>query len=259
MKARALLVSALALTVGALLGAGAFLVVAGRRQSPPRFDAVSIKPDQPTGPFAIYIRSDPRMLEMGHYTLAQLVQYAWNLKDYQFVVTAPAWVSDERFDVDARSAAPSSAAEKQQMLQVALTEQFGIELSHAKKMRPAYLLKPAGHGIRLKPATDTAHCGEVTIRPQYIRASCLSMDDIADVLAEMIFKDRPVLNQTGTGSEARYQLDLEFPPPEGPERRFAPDAQDLFSVLPDQAGLRLVAGRARLEMWVLRGATRPAR
>jgi uncharacterized protein (TIGR03435 family) len=92
----------------------------------------------------------------------------------------------------------------------------------------------------------------VFFREGIVKADCVTMDDIAEVLEQFVAKDRPVVNRTGLTKEIKYQIKLEFASGDDPAA-----GPSVFSALPDQLGLTLKAGKAPLKTLVIDRAERP--
>lgn len=231
----------------------AALIVCGQ-PAPREFDAVSIKPYVPKGPIseACNSRGDPVMLTRTGCTLQQLVQQVYDVKDYQVHVKAPSWVETDRYVIQARLAAPAPEPEMMNMLQPVLAARFHLTVHWETREAPAYLLQVAPRGLKLSPATSTKQCGSVFVREGIVKADCVTIDDIAEVLEQFVFSDRPVFNQTSVSKEKQYQIKLEFGTTDD-----SAGGPSIFVALPDQAGLVLKAGKAPLKMIVIDQAQRP--
>jgi uncharacterized protein (TIGR03435 family) len=221
------------------------------QQTPAReFEAATVKPDQQKGPrFASTWRIDPTMLRIGWYSVTQLVKQAYGLKDYQVISKAPSWVETDRFDVEARTAAPATQDEMMQMLRPVLTEHFHLVTHRETRSIAVLLLEVAPHGPKLQPATKTEGAN-LLAKKDSINAFHLAMDDLADVLGTFI-TDRPVLNRTGLKGE--YQFDVKF----APRDEDTAAGPSIFTALPEQLGLRLEAAKAPIEVLVIDRAERP--
>jgi uncharacterized protein (TIGR03435 family) len=232
-------------------------------QSPAReFDVVSIKPYVPPGTLseACNPRGDPVMLTRTGCTLEQLVVEAYDLKPYQIHLKGPAWADSDRYVVQARLAAPATQAEMMRMLQPVLAVRFGLKVHFEDRSAPVYFLEVARHGPKLSPAIETKKCGQVSVREGVIKADCVTMDDIVEVLEQFVAKDRPVVNRTGSSKwfatgltkKTQYQINLEFSSGDDPSA-----GPSIFTALPDQLGLTLKSGRAPLKALVIDHAERP--
>jgi uncharacterized protein (TIGR03435 family) len=222
------------------------------------FDAVSVKPYEPKGPISEMCnpRGDPVMLTRTGCTLEQLVAQAYDLKPYQVHLKGPSWVDSDRYVIQARLAAPATDAEMMRMLQPVLAARFHLSVHWENRPAPVYFLEMASHGPKLALATNTKQCGQVFVREGIVRADCVTMDDIVEVLEQFVAKDRPVVNRTGLNhgpaKDAKYQINLEFSPGDDPAA-----GPSIFSGLPDQLGLMLKAGKAPLKTLVIDRAERP--
>jgi uncharacterized protein (TIGR03435 family) len=216
------------------------------------FEVASVKPYAPAGPpyEGCNSHDDSGMLKRAGCTLQQLVQQAYSVKAYQVRVKAPAWVSSDRFAVEARPNAPATRAEMTLMLQPLLTERFHLKIHWENTQSAVYFLQVASHGPKLGTATDTTRCGEVLIRDGVIRSDCVTTDDIAWAL-EQTFK-QPVVNRTVLGSDRKFKVNLEFA--SGDDSAAGPS---LFSAVQEQLGLVLKAGKAPMRTLVIDSAQRP--
>jgi len=226
--------------------------------APREFEAVSVKPYEPKGPISEMCnpRGDPVMLTRTGCTLEQLVEQAYDLKPYQVHLKGPSWADSDRYVIQARLASPATEAEMMQMLQPVLAARFHLSVHWENREAPVYFLQVASHGLKLSPATDTKKCGQVLVREGIVKADCVTIDDIAEVLEQFIAKDRPVVNRTGLNSastkDAKYQINLEYSSGDDPAGGLS-----IFSALPDQLGLTLKAGKAPLKTLVIDRAERP--
>jgi len=221
---------------------------------PREFDAVSIKPYTPKGVLseACGSHGDPKMLREVGCTVQQLVTLAYNLKDYQVRVKGPAWVETDPYVIEARIAAPASETEMSQMLQHVLAARFSLTTHREMRLGLVYLLQTSKRGLKLPKASREDHCGNVTVRENFLKADCLSLDDLADALQEFVIKDGPVINRTGIDKRSRYALNLNFTMNDE-----ATGAPTIFVALPEQLGLTLNASKGQVETLVIDRAQRP--
>ena len=231
-----------------------------RSASPPQavaqreFEVVSVKPYTPKGMLSegCTAHDDPVMISRIGCTLEELVEIAYDLKNYQVHVKAPPWVETERYVVQARSAKPARGTEMLQMLQGALAVRFHMTIHWEDRQGSVYWLERTGHELRLQLASETKQCGRVDVREGTLKADCLSIDDFAEALQEFVVKDRPVLNRTDISKEQRYRFNLEFSPSDD-----AGLVPSIYSALPNQLGLVLKAARGSIHTLVIDRAQRP--
>jgi bla regulator protein blaR1 len=214
------------------------------------FEAVSVKLDSQKGPqWVSSWKADPTMLRVMGYSLAALVEDAYNLKPYQVLWKHPTRIESERFELQARTAKPATEAEMMRMLQPVLAERFHLVFHRETRRMPVLFLQNTHGGPRLESAS-TSEGPNLDMRKDYITALHLAMDDFADVLGQFV-TDRPVLNRTGLRGE--YRFHLTFAPSDD-----ATGGQTIFSALSEQLGLKLEAGKAPVEVMVIDRAERPS-
>jgi uncharacterized protein (TIGR03435 family) len=142
-----------------LLRANLILVLsaAAIAQTPPSplsFEVASVKPSRPLAPGASRgTRTTQSGIDFGGATLRYCVGFAYRVKDYQ--VTAPAWMSDLRFDIVAKASAGSRPSPMQldEMLQTLLAERFHLRIHRETKEIPGLALVVAKGGLKLKERT----------------------------------------------------------------------------------------------------------
>ncbi len=241
--------------LAALAGPFATGLLCGRQvralNAPAReFEAVSVKLDSQKGPqWVSSWKADPTMLRVMGYSLAALVEDAYGLKPYQVLWKHPARIESERFELQARTAAPATEAEMMRMLQPVLAERFHLVFHRETRRIPVLFLQKAHSGPKFQSAS-TSDGPNLDMRKDYITAMHLAMDDFADVLGQFV-TDRPVLNRTGLRGE--YRFHLAFAPSDD-----AAGGPTIFSALPEQLGLKLDAGKAPVEVIVIDRAERPS-
>jgi uncharacterized protein (TIGR03435 family) len=219
---------------------------------PSKFDVVSVKPFVPTGPYSVCSsRGDSGMLTRTNCNLQRLVEQAYGVKKWQVQMKGPAWVDQDMFTIQARTAGPATPDEMKLMLQALLAERFHLKIHWENPQTTVYFLQVAGHGVKLAAATDMAHCGEVFFRDGVMKAACMDTDGIAEILQNSVL-NQPVVNRTGLGGDKKYKVDLEFACSDD-----AAAGASIFSALPDQLGLLLKAGKAPIKTLVIDSAQRP--
>jgi uncharacterized protein (TIGR03435 family) len=186
-----------------------------QRPAPPgqrEFEVVSIKPYVPSGAFieSCNPHDDPVTLTRTGCTLMHLIGQAYDLKPYQIRVKGPAWISSDRYVIQARLAQPATQAEMLRMLQPVLTARFHLSIHWENHQAPVYFLQVAPHGPKVASATNTTQCGAIFVGTDVMRSDCQTMDDFASDRESAVVKDRPVINRTGLSSSGQYKIHLEF-------------------------------------------------
>src|ERR1700753_969218 len=106
----------------------------------PRFEVASVKPASPEAGGMTRIRNPPGgRIEVTNMPLKELIVFAWRIQPYQ-IVGGPAWISSERYDVEAKAESAPKPGEMQAMLQGLLAERFQLVTHQETKELPVYAL-----------------------------------------------------------------------------------------------------------------------
>jgi uncharacterized protein (TIGR03435 family) len=258
------------------------------------FEVASIRPSPGEGSAAI--RALPSgQLTATKATVRNLVLRAYGLHESQ-VVGGPAWVAVERFDIDARAAAPPAAGPEalMPMLRTLLAARFKLKAHFEMRELPAYVLVLARSDRRLGPQIrlTRADCSQATSLTQSqiiasavegwppcgmastvtftnkkeagpgitlrIRRSGVTMTEFAASFEGALGVGRPVVNRTGL--EGRYDVEYSFVPlrPSEPSAQPAPPSTpNLFISLEEQLGLKLEARQAEVQVLAIDSIERP--
>ena len=201
--------------------------------APLAFEVASIKASAPmTGKMMqVGVRNDGAMVMYSNMSLKDLVQNAYRVKDYQ--VTAPEWMSMERFDISAKLPDGASQDQAPEMLQALLKERFKFTAHTEKKEHAIYALVVGKGGPKLKVAENapavTAGSGDgaggrggsggpppgaMTMRMGpgggHVEARAATVARFAETISR--FMDRPVIDQTGI--EGNYDFAVDVSPEE---------------------------------------------
>jgi uncharacterized protein (TIGR03435 family) len=125
------------------------------------FDVASVKPSQQITPAMIQsgkihvgMKIDAARVDIGYWTVAQIICEAYKLKAYQ--VTGPDWLKSlqaQHFDVVATMPAGATKEQVPQMLQALLAERFKLEFHNDAKDANVYALVVAKGGLKIKEST----------------------------------------------------------------------------------------------------------
>ncbi len=152
--ARFILLASPALLVGAIWA----------QANSPAFDVASIRAAEFPNPgrggggpqqFRAGMQLDAGRLDWGLASLADMIQYAFGVKNYQ--VSGPDWMRSSRWNVVARLPEGASLDQVPKMMQTLLAERFQLKVHHEKREQPVYALEVAKGGPRLEaiaPSTD---------------------------------------------------------------------------------------------------------
>jgi uncharacterized protein (TIGR03435 family) len=217
------------------------------------FDVISIKPSNPKD-LGFTIRPSPNTFAMTGASLKFLVQYAYNIHEFQ-IEGAPAWMKSARFDITAKMDAPSAempralnlaqgweAEQKllEERLRSVLADRFKLRVHRGTKEMPVYGLVIAKSGPKLKAsANNTGY----TSGPGMFICSDTSMDALASMLSDMV--NRTVLDQTKL--IGGYAFSLKWAPNDTDNS----DLPGLFTAIQEQLGLKLVPTKGPIEVLLI--------
>jgi uncharacterized protein (TIGR03435 family) len=221
--------------------------------------------------------------------LAIVVRFAYGLQDFA-LVNVPDWANHERFDVNARAEGNPPPADMLAMLRTLLADRFKLATHKETREMPIYGLVLARRDGRLGPALRASHatcaeqpddigagrplppardCNYIGPTPDVPMSSGQSRIAIRGVPIENLARflamtvRRPVVNRTGLTGRFDADIDptMELPPPPPPPGIPDPYQRDqfqtIFSVLPEQLGLRLQSDRAPVDVVVVDHVERP--
>jgi uncharacterized protein (TIGR03435 family) len=210
-----------------------------------RFEVASIKPADPMAN-GRSTHTSQGQLRMENQSLKDLIQRAFDLKDYSF--SGPGWLDSARFDIVAKPPAGASPKQYNAMLQALLAERFKLEYHRESKVMPAYALVVDKKGLKVKPVEDKQQSGWSTGRNR-IEGHQLTMAGFADLLAGQL--DHPVEDMTQVSGV--YDIKLLFVKDESPAEPPADSglASSIFAALQEQAGLRLETRKLPVQILVV--------
>jgi uncharacterized protein (TIGR03435 family) len=234
------------------------LSVAVGQDEPARlvYDVVSIRPSPPGATGGIV----PLPGGIGYNATATVkvilsVMYQIPLRQ---IVGGPDWLSNEKFDVRARTDRPSDTDDLHVMFQNALADRFGLKLHIETRIGPVYVLTIARSGLKMKPV-DAGKDRNMPItdgRNNEAIGNRVHMDYLCYWLGQRLQNDeRPVVNKTGlTGT---YDFKLSFRPelpPDALANEQSPELEGLptiFDAVKDQLGLQLIPQQGPVQTLVI--------
>jgi uncharacterized protein (TIGR03435 family) len=207
---------------------------------------------------------------------------AYDVKEYQ--VRGPDWLNTERYDIIAKVPAGTTDEQVKRMWQNLLAERFGVVLHHEPKEFQVEELVIAKGGHKLKETSVNAAAllddpgppkidksGDLA-GPGYVTTFTLKGEAHTEAKGQPLSKltamlgntlRRPVIDKTGLTGKYDFSIDFHFDPralglpPPGPGGPAAPadtatdPGPDLAAAVQQQPGLRLVAGKANLDVLVI--------
>jgi uncharacterized protein (TIGR03435 family) len=255
--------------------------VASVKSSPPFKPGVYFGPPR-GGPST----SDPGQITWTYATLKNVLMTAYDVKNYQ--INGPDWLGTERYDFAVKVPAGATKEQVRTMWQNLLGERFGVALHRESKEFSVEELLVGKGGPKLKESKDESveappgppkmddkgqlsgpgFVTRIRAGPKgamaHSSARAQSLSQLTTMLGSQL--GLPVLDKTGlTG---RYDFELEFapdlkefalpPPPPGggagltgPADTVTESGPDITTAVQQQLGLKLVAGKAKLDVLVI--------
>lgn len=196
------------------------------------FEVASVRPSTPPSQqnsVNVGLHLDGSQARIVSFTFKDYVAMAYRIKAYQ--ISGPDWAGTDRFDLNAKLPAGSTSDQIPEMLQVLLTDRFGLKFHREKKELPVYALVIGKPPFKLKevpdspddgpPATNVAasgsgagvsvdlgHGSSYTFANNKFEAKKFGMDTLATTLERYV--DRPIVNLTEL--KGKYDVALEVTP-----------------------------------------------
>ena len=216
-------------------------------QEPPAFEVASVKPNTTGGPGATW-RNRIGRTEFENYSLRQLIQMAYGVKDYSFA--GPSWLDSVRFDVVAKPPAGAKADQVPAMMQTLLAERFKLAVHREEREMPGLALVVDKKGPRIQPAEPGP--GGSGWGPNMVNAKKITMTEFADTLSNAL--QRPVKNLTDLPGV--YDIKIKWLP-DGPLPADTSDmAASVYAAVQDQLGLKLQVQKLPVQVLVVDHAER---
>jgi len=228
------------------------------------FDAVSIKPSAPDARGGGYNLS-PGHLNAKNQSLRDLVEFGWNLHDYQ-VSGGPSWVESECYEVLATFPSGTSNADRARMMQAMLAERFGLVVRHDSKEVSGFALAVAKDGPKLHaPGNETPGMMMGRNRAtgqRTLTATSQSMAGLASILSDIM--GRPVEDRTGV--EGKFDFSMAWTPDavdggtavKGGKALPPPDETQvgptIFTALQETLGLKLQTAKVSVPVVIIEKA-----
>ena len=233
------------------------------------------------------------------FPLATFISFAYKLPPIELRAVEsqlPKWATNERFDIQARAASPSTKDQMRLMMQSLLADRFQLKAHFETREAPVFalvLLHAGKTGPQLRPYADDAPC---TAKPQFEKippalmlsvghfpAMCytlmalmrpanggqlitwgsrnVSMEQIASdmAIAPTANIDRPVIDRTGLTGNFDFVMNFAGLNAVAPGSA-APDADapTFLEALKDQLGLKLESTTAPVESMIIDHVEEPS-
>jgi uncharacterized protein (TIGR03435 family) len=190
-----------------------------------------------------------------HTNLQSLIGDAFGV-DCRYILGGPDWLTRQHYDLNAKAEGSALLTREQMrpLLQNLLEERFHLKARRERKIVPGYALVIAKGGPRLQPNKGAPVFGmEGSFR---IKWQNVSVESFARALVNAV--KQPVIDKTGI--KGMYDFDLEYGPhglaSEDPvfanlPERFYANLPDIFTVLREKLGLKLVPEKVAIDTLVI--------
>jgi len=219
----------------------------------PSFEVASLKLTEhgrdATGWSHSSLHQAPGNLTATNESLQGLIQFAYNVNQYQIV--APEWLSSDNASYDIVAKAPPDTAldQMRQMMQTLLTERLILAVHKETRTRSGYDLVVAKNGPRQLQASPDGVRGGTNSTGGQVTATHTSMEELARNLSRWL--KEPVFDKTGLQGNFDFKLDYEPDPSQETDTH-----PSIFTALQQQLGLKLEAAKVSMEMIVVDQAER---
>ena len=247
----------------------------------PAFEVAAIRPSRADGGFENYQLSSARF-HAENVPLTALIRFAFDIRSDDQLPKEPAWITQEKFDIDAKvddsdveamgKLLPDQKLERYRlMMQALLEERFKLKVSSHMKELPVYALIVTKSGAKLTASTVSpeAIAGRVPIlaggSKGELHASSVSMALFTQWLSgREDTENRVVIDATGlkggfdftlhwTPENAHVEQLHEAGAAQGAANLSSQDSSGLsiFTALQEQLGLKLESRKAPVEVLII--------
>jgi len=267
----------------------------------PAFEVASVRPNRSQDPGG-HLGIPAGRFTATNVTTKELIKFAYNGKQSGFslrddqVSGGPSWINSDRFDIDAKEedsivkglkklTYDQALDQIRSMVQSLLEDRFRLNVSHATRELPVYVLVVAKSGPRLTQSTVTPlgppgsnppgsapQKGPLLgVKAGQITGVGMRVGPLAEVLSRQPeLGGRMVLDQTGL--KDTYDFTLHWTPenlttvPNGPDGSQPPantrspdsSAPSIFTAIQEQLGLRLESTKGPVDVLVIDHVEEPS-
>lgn len=207
------------------------------------FEVATIKPNNNPNSPAMLLLSEPTRIRVRHYTLAQLLQFAYDVQPKQ-VAGGPTWTNEQYYDLEANISEDVMKKLSQlpgrerydhirNMMEVLLKDRFRLVVNHGESSGTRYELLRSSKEPHLKPAGTRFG---LSTSSDSLRLYGGTITSLAEALSEVL--GAPVVNTTNLSG--LYDIELNFRPQEELEGMNAStDGPSLQTAILNETGLAL--------------------
>jgi uncharacterized protein (TIGR03435 family) len=227
-----------------------------------QFEAVSIK-SAIAGARGGGYNISPGRINVKNRTLKDMVEFGWDLHDYQLTGTA-GWIEGDHYEIVATTPSGPSSEQRRLMMQAMLADRFALKIHKEPKEVSGYALVVGKSGPKIGAASSDE--GELmlsrseTTGLRTLNGVSRRMPDLASILSSLLA--RPVVDKTGLNG--RFDFHMEWSPDIGQvmeSKESSLPASDtgpsIFTALQETLGLKLETQKVQVEVIVIDHAEKP--
>ena len=216
-------------------------------QTEPRFEVASLKASPTDAGGTTVYNPTPERFAADNITTRTLIALAWDVRVFQ-VSGGPNWLDSQRYDIVAKPEGDPTDERLRRMVRTLLAERFQLQVHHASKEMPVFVLEIAKGGSKLT-APSPGDGPEMRGKNGHLTAKRVTAELLARILANEL--ERPVLNRTGI--DGSFDVDLEWTPEQNTD-----PGPSIFTAIQEQLGLRLQSQRALVDVLIVDRIERPS-
>lgn len=195
------------------------------------FEVASIRPSAPRTP--VSYRYTPTGLFYTGATLGDCILAAWQISGFK--LSAPEWIRDARFDIQARAPGVSTKLQLMRMLQTLLAERFALAVRSEPRVTKSLVVTVRSDGPKLTRGDQQGLPDMVGPLTKTVLTN-QTMSDLAHSLGRVRPLGAPVID--GTGLQGRYDFVLDLGGFAGGKKQARDVTNDALPVLPaDSLGI----------------------
>ena len=211
------------------------------------FDVASVKANVENSLSRERLHVSPGGVSLLNASLSFCVQWAYDIRRDQ--VSGPDWVRQLKFDIAAKTAAPSAEAEMRRMMRTLLSERFKLVFHRATRPLDVYELGIGKHGPKLtKAASEESGDMDFKDRRGFYAFHHVTMTEFVKQIRGLAL-DHEAVDKTGL--EGRYDMMLKFPAGYRPLPHAYGEMPSVMDLLEEQFGLKLELKRLPTEVLVI--------
>jgi uncharacterized protein (TIGR03435 family) len=215
------------------------------------FSAASIKPSQlyragGEGSGQEHVAFSPTGVTLTNASLSFCMQWAYNVRFYQ--ISGPDRITQDRYDVIAKTDQPASKQQLMSMMQKLLADRFQLKFHRDTRPFPVYELVAPHKAAKLTPSASDQRTGMTIVNGAFFFAH-VTMPEFAARLSDLSAFDRPVIDKTGI--EGTFDIALSS------AEAMRTDPSSIFAAI-ESLGLRLDNGKIPMEVLVVDHAEKPS-